>query len=140
MAREYDAPIGGNTTNCLERQERKNCRSAGNALVRNGHKMPEKRRQELEETVASFFSEPFTMELAQRGADLSVKIPRADGNDEEFQQHGKRVVEILTEKGGEAELSKFQMAWRHHFIEKMQPKFMPEDWHDWKELQGKSIH
>ena len=46
------------------------------------------------------------------------------------EEHGQRVVKRL---GGEEELHQFQLMWREHFIEKMKPRFMPDDWHDWKE-------
>lgn len=120
LALDYAAPIGRDVIDC---EERKNARSAANALIRNGDKMPPERRAELEQTVISFFNQPFTLDLAKRAAELSMKR-------DEGEEHGQRVVKRL---GGEEELHQFQLMWREHFIEKMKPRFMPDDWHDWKE-------
>jgi len=127
LAATYAAPVGGNIGD-KGSLERKNARSAGNALLRNGHKMPDKRRAELEQVVVNYFDQKFSMDLAKNAADLPLKIAQ-----ETDEQHGKRVVEILTEEGGEEKLHAFQMEWRQHFIKNMNPKFMPDDWHDWKE-------
>ena len=121
LALQFNAPIGS-VINC---EDRKKARCAGNALVRNGHKMPAVRKAELEESVVSFFKVPFTEDLAKLASELSMK--RDEG------QHGERVVAQLGADDEEKELHQFQLMWRDHFIEKMKPKFMPGDWHDWKE-------
>ena len=69
--------------------------------------MPDKRRAELEQVVSNYFDQKFSMELAKKAADLPLKIAQ-----ETDEQHGKRVVEILTEEGGEEKLHAFQMEWR----------------------------
>ena len=76
-------------------------------MLRNGHKMPDKRRTELEQVVINYFDQPFTTDLAKKAADLPLKIAQ-----ETDEQHGKRVVEILSEEGGDEKLHAFQMEWR----------------------------
>ena len=79
LAIKYDAPFSQNGLSELERQERKGARSAGNALFRNGDKMPKERRKELEAILEKYFGGKFTQDLVSRAANLEHKVARANG-------------------------------------------------------------
>ena len=112
-------------------QDRKAARSAGNALVKNYAKLPESRRTELEHLLVAFFGAEgeFTMALADEASKLRIMVS-TDENDkeEQFQQHGVKVVSILQETGGIEALKEFEVSWRRHFLDVMKPAFMPSGW------------
>ena len=131
LADEFQAPIGNSQriTANLEDRSRKAARSAGNALLRNYDQIPVERRNQLEKVLLDYFGgEEFDMSMVKRGSDLPVTVPRDDGEDDEFLQHGNKVVSTLAERDGINSLKDFEVAWRKHFLDKMKPKFMPEGW------------
>ena len=44
------------------------------------------------------------------------------GNEEHFQQHGEKVVETISQKGGIEAVKDFEVSWRQHFLDVMDPK------------------
>ena len=100
--------------------------------MKNYAKLPEARRLELERMLVEFFEADgeFTMALAEEASKLSVMVAKTDDQDkeEEFQQHGVKVVSILQETGGIEALKEFEVSWRKHFLEVMKPAFMPSGW------------
>ena len=76
LADQYQAPIGNeNLVKAnLEDKSRRTARSAGNALLKNYEKIPEKRRIELENTLAQYFNVDFSQELIQLASDLPVTV------------------------------------------------------------------
>ena len=129
---QYNAPLGNeNVARAnLESKDRKQARSAGNALMKNYAKLPETRREQLESMLTKFFDEPsFTMELAEKASKLSIMVSKElvdirivnfnisfvvtlkkynkkvnhskdnDDEEEEFQQHGVKVVSTLQSTG-----------------------------------------
>ena len=101
--------------------------------MKNYAKLPEQRRLELERMLVEFFEAAngeFTMALAQEASKLSIMVATNDDNDkeEEFQQHGVKVVSILQSTGGIEALKEFEVSWRRHFLEVMKPAFMPSGW------------
>jgi len=130
---QYNAPLGNDNVARanLESKDRKAARSAGNALVKNYAKLPESRRTELEHLLVAFFGVEgdFTMALAEEASKLRIMVS-TDENDkeEQFQQHGVKVVSILQETGGIEALKEFEVSWRRHFLDVMKPAFMPSGW------------
>lgn len=56
-----------------------------------------------------------------------------------YQAHGKKVVDYFKENDGLVELEKM---WRKHFINTMKPKYLPEYWsidHNVQRLQVKAV-
>ena len=100
--------------------------------MKNYAKLPEARRLELERMLVEFFEADgeFTMALAEEASKLSIMVAKTDDQDkeEEFQQHGVKVVSILQETGGIEALKEFEVSWRKHFLEVMKPAFMPSGW------------
>lgn len=100
--------------------------------MKNYAKLPEARRLELERMLVEFFQADgeFTMALAEEASKLSIMVAKTDDQDkeEEFQQHGVKVVSILQETGGIEALKEFEVSWRKHFLEVMKPAFMPSGW------------
>ena len=63
-----------------------------------------------------------------------------EGNEEEFLQHGQKIVSKLEGEGIEA-LKDFEVSWRKHFLEIMKPKYMPDGWdlfHNHERIQEKT--
>jgi len=142
LADQYQAPIGNeNLVKAnLEDKSRRTARSAGNALLKNYEKIPEKRRIELENTLAQYFNVDFSQELIQLASDLPVTVKGTEGDEEEFLQHGQKIVSKLEEEGIEA-LKDFEVSWRKHFLEIMKPKYMPDGWdlfHNHERIQEKT--
>ena len=44
---------------------------------------------------------------------------------EDYTAHGQKVVEEVTREG---KLIEFQRSWRKHFLDSMQPNFLPPHW------------
>ena len=44
---------------------------------------------------------------------------------EGYTSHGQKVVEEVTREG---KLIEFQRSWRKHFLDSMQPKYLPPHW------------
>ena len=100
--------------------------------MKNYAKLPEARRLELERMLVEFFEADgeFTMALAEEASKLSIMVAKTDDQDkeEEFQQHGVKVVSLLQDTGGIEALKEFEVSWRKHFLEVMKPAFMPSGW------------
>ena len=87
------------------------------------NQIPVERRNELEKVLLDYFGgEAFDMSMVKRGADLPVTVPRDDGEDDEFLQHGNKVVSTLAERDGINSLKDFEVAWRKHFLCQMMTK------------------
>jgi len=128
LADHFNAPIGNeNVVKAnLEDKPRRAARSAGNALMKNYDKIPQQRRDELEKLLADYFDRTFDSDLIECAANLPVTIKTSD-SEEEFLQHGAKVVAKIEEGGIEA-LKDFEVSWRKHFLDIMKPKFMPDGW------------
>ena len=46
----------------------------------------------------------------------------------EFSPHAELVVRAVREEGGRQGLLEFQRRWRQHFLDTMNPRFLPELW------------
>lgn len=89
---------------------------AASTLQNFGHLIPDERKTSLLYRIALHLQRTPTKDDIEHLASLSLKKQLTD------QEQGKLVVERLTD------IDAFVKQWRAHFVEKMQPKFLPEDW------------
>ncbi|XP_075047867.1 exonuclease 3'-5' domain-containing protein 2 [Mixophyes fleayi] len=123
LAVEFSAPIGCEEgVRMLEDPIRRQVRSAGRALL-SATKLPESRREELLSEVRAFFSsENVTEETLNEAANLETRICN-----ETYIPHGLKVVQCFA-KDGLKTLMELEKRWRQHFLDNMQPKFLPQQW------------
>ncbi|XP_045615854.2 exonuclease 3'-5' domain-containing protein 2 [Procambarus clarkii] len=121
LAKEFKAPIGTEQdVKVTIDHTRKIVRNAAGALLRSQDNIPEKRVKELESIVKNYFNiEEISVKHLQDGANLDVKILN-----EGYQAHGEKVYEAYKKVG----LVKLEQRWRQHFLDTMNPLFMPECW------------
>uniref|UniRef100_U5ESD1 Exonuclease 3'-5' domain-containing protein 2 n=1 Tax=Corethrella appendiculata TaxID=1370023 RepID=U5ESD1_9DIPT len=119
-----NAPLTNSSGNFKEFiiNERVEIRKAARALYINPDKIPEEKKEQLREKLLSYFPEgtEISNEFLQEYSNIDVKIPN-----ENFQQHGAKVVEYFKENQGLAALEKM---WRQHFLNVMRPGYLPELW------------
>ncbi|KAM9294441.1 exonuclease 3'-5' domain-containing protein 2 [Gastrophryne carolinensis] len=123
LAVEFFAPIGCEEgVRMLEDTTRRQVRSAARALL-NAAKLPNGRREELLAEIKSFYSiETVTEDTIKEAANLETRI-----FNETYTPHGLKVVQCFA-KGGLKSLMELEKRWRQHFLDNMQPKFLPQQW------------
>jgi len=98
-------------------ETRVSVKKAASAL-KNRRNIPEERKEKLEQVVMNFFKqEKITTEYIQKGCDLNVLH-----KDFRLKREGAEVMDRVTD------IETFIIEWRKHFIQIMNPKFMPEYW------------
>lgn len=97
-------------------------KSAARALLKSNDKIPEGRKLMLHLVLLNHFKESeITFQMLQEAADIDTKVII-----ENYNQHGEKVVKKFQEDyGGLLELERI---WRIHFINTMQPKYLPKHW------------
>ncbi|XP_063296231.1 exonuclease 3'-5' domain-containing protein 2 [Pelobates fuscus] len=123
LSEEFNAPIGCEEgVRMLEDPERRQVRSAARALL-NASKLPEQRRNELLKEIKNHYgTEYITHETLQEAASLETRI-----FNESYVPHGVKVVQSYA-KGGLKSLMELEKRWRQHFLDSMQPKYLPPQW------------
>nr|XP_013815030.1 PREDICTED: exonuclease 3'-5' domain-containing protein 2-like isoform X2 [Apteryx mantelli mantelli] len=123
LAEEFSAPIGSEEgVRLLEDPLRRQVRSGARALL-NADSLPDPRRAELLQGIKDFFNtEAVTPEMLQEAAGLETRICN-----ESYMPHGLKVVQCFA-KGGLRSLMQLERCWRQHFLDSMQPKYLPEQW------------
>ncbi|KAM9191554.1 exonuclease 3'-5' domain-containing protein 2 [Mergus octosetaceus] len=123
LAEEFGAPIGSEEgVRMLEDPLRRQVRSGARALL-NADSLPDPRRAELLQGIKDFFNtEAVTPEMLQEAAALETRICN-----ESYMPHGLKVVQCFA-KGGLRSLMQLERRWRQHFLDSMQPKYLPEQW------------
>ncbi|XP_050567329.1 exonuclease 3'-5' domain-containing protein 2 isoform X2 [Cygnus atratus] len=123
LAEEFGAPIGSEEgVRMLEDPLRRQVRSGARALL-NADSLPDPRRAELLQGIKDFFNtEAVTPEMLQEAAGLETRICN-----ESYMPHGLKVVQCFA-KGGLRSLMQLERRWRQHFLDSMQPKYLPEQW------------
>ncbi|CAG5134419.1 unnamed protein product, partial [Candidula unifasciata] len=122
LAEECNAPLdSGPTSKIFLDHELQKVRSAGRALLTSKNSMPEERVIELERCLQDFYGvESVTEELIKEAAATSPKQLT-----ENYIPHGKKVVKHVANNGG---LLTFQRRWRQHFLDTMNPQYLPDFW------------
>ncbi|XP_060618043.2 exonuclease 3'-5' domain-containing protein 2 [Anolis sagrei] len=123
LAEEFGAPIGCEEgVRLLEDPIRRQVRSAARALL-NADNLPSARKEELLQVIKDYFeSETVSPEMLQEAAGLETRI-----FNESYMPHGLKVVHRFA-KGGLLSLMQLERRWRQHFLDVMQPKYLPEQW------------
>ena len=102
--------------------ELKAVRSAAKALLRNNGQIPEKRVRELKSILSEYYGvQEVDESICKRGMNLESNILN-DG----YIPHAKKVVEFFISNGDGILL--LEKIWRQHFLDTMQPKYLPPFW------------
>ncbi|XP_055849502.1 exonuclease 3'-5' domain-containing protein 2 [Episyrphus balteatus] len=107
----------------VEIPELRQLRSAARALMYNSDRIPQWRKEELEKIILKNYSgaEQVTPEMLEECINKDITESFSD-----YTPHGSKVVQEYQEKfGGLIELEKL---WREHFLNTMQPKYLPNLW------------
>ncbi|XP_005089945.1 exonuclease 3'-5' domain-containing protein 2 [Aplysia californica] len=122
LAQECQAPVeAGATAKTVLDHDLQKIRSAGRALMLNKSSIPEARVTELEKVLKDFYGvESVPEELIKQASDIDAR-QIAEG----YIPHGKLVVRHMARNGG---LLAFQARWRQHFIDMMNPQYLPAFW------------
>ncbi|XP_043929439.1 exonuclease 3'-5' domain-containing protein 2 [Protopterus annectens] len=124
LAEEFGAPIGCEEgVRLLEDPVRRQVRSGARALLNSENTLPISRREELLAIVKDFCkTEHITEDILQEAAGLETRI-----FNELYVPHGLKVVQLHA-KDGLLSLMQLEKRWRQHFLETMQPKYLPLLW------------
>ena len=97
-------------------------RSAAKALLKNKGQIPDERVIELKCILSEYYGVQEVDEaLCKRGMNLESNVLN-----EGYIPHGKKVVDFFI-SNGDGILS-LEEIWRQHFLDSMQPKFLPPFW------------
>ncbi|XP_049626332.1 exonuclease 3'-5' domain-containing protein 2 [Suncus etruscus] len=123
LAREFQAPIGSEEgLRLLEDPERRQVRSAARALL-NAESLPVPRKEELLQALQEFYNTDLVTDgMLQEAASLETRI-----SNENYVPHGLKVVQCHAQ-GGLRSLMQLESRWRQHFLDSMQPKYLPQQW------------
>tara|TARA_Y100000034_G_scaffold130495_1_gene189105 strand:+ start:8445 stop:9245 length:801 start_codon:yes stop_codon:yes gene_type:complete len=138
LAEEYDAPLAG--VGYFVDEHSKTLRKAAGALFRHQAQLPPARLDELRKSLIQ------EAELDAVTKHLCLKYPRFRSlffdhlfpagrleelsgrpyhfKTDDFKTHGQ----IITEQMDDAALHEFVKRWRNHFLDGMNPEFMPDHW------------
>lgn len=137
LAELCDAPlVNGKYAKYKFDSEMARVKSAARALVSSGDKIPEARKIELEKTITDYFKvSGITEELLQKASNFDINTLN-----ESYIPHGLKVYQYFCQNGG---LTNFEKMWRQHFLDTMQPKYLPNMWsveHNHKRLALRIIN
>ena len=127
LVAEYNAPITTINSPMISDQERSQVRSHAKGLLRHQKTkaLPDERVEELEQTIKDFYQvEEVTKELLEEAAQITTKKPNKDYTG----SHGEKVVKGIMEEEGFQGIVKFEKRWRQHFLNSLEPKFLPQLW------------
>lgn len=121
LGKEFQAPVCNEAgTKDIIDNSRKMVRDAARAMLRHHSSLPVARALEYQCTLQQFFGcEVPTEEQMEEAANMEVKVYRNNQ-----QEHGQAVVEAYKKVG----LSKLEQRWRQHFLDTMNPRFLPDCW------------
>ncbi|XP_048341438.1 exonuclease 3'-5' domain-containing protein 2 isoform X2 [Sphaerodactylus townsendi] len=123
LAEEFGAPIGCEEgVRLLEDPIRRQVRSGARALL-NADGLPDTRKEELLQVVKDYFhAMTVSQEMLQEAAGLETRICN-----ETYMPHGLKVVQCFA-RAGLYSLMQLERRWRQHFLDTMQPKYLPKQW------------
>ncbi len=114
LAEKYDCPVHGMGGEC-DRELLRVSKSAF-ALIHYGNQIPEPRKSQLMAVIEAYAGRPVTEQDLEEFMEIDVY------NREDWVSHGQIVVDKVNDPQAFVEM------WRQHFIESMQPAFLPEHW------------
>nr|XP_033806992.1 exonuclease 3'-5' domain-containing protein 2 isoform X2 [Geotrypetes seraphini]XP_033806993.1 exonuclease 3'-5' domain-containing protein 2 isoform X2 [Geotrypetes seraphini]XP_033806994.1 exonuclease 3'-5' domain-containing protein 2 isoform X2 [Geotrypetes seraphini]XP_033806995.1 exonuclease 3'-5' domain-containing protein 2 isoform X2 [Geotrypetes seraphini] len=123
LAEEFSAPIGCEEgIRLLEDPLRRQVRSGARALL-SVESLPHQRKEELLKGIRTFYgTTTVTTEMLQEAAAMETRI-----FNESYIPHGLKVVHCYA-KGGLRSLMQLEKRWRQHFLDTMQPNYLPQRW------------
>lgn len=123
----YNAPLEGFEGDIKGRKYSKKiarAKSYSRAIIKHGNKIPKERREEMLAWLEEFVGDKITEESLH---DMIMNLHPSTKN-EMYVHHGKIVVDKLLSDGGNQSIQEFCIMWREHFVNHMDPKFLPELW------------
>lgn len=122
LANECDAPIGcGDGIKQQEDTKLSRVKSAAKALLKAKGNIPPERQKMLREIVRVHFEvDKVTEEELKEAAAMNTFV-----TNENYIAHGLKVYQHVCKNGG---LMALESRWRKHFLDTMQPKFLPNMW------------
>lgn len=118
LADKYNAPL--NVVVLTQEETKKlNALRAAKALKSHGDKMPEERKAYLISSIKNFLDK---QEVAEQDIDFVLQLKEVPEISKDGKTHAQIVMENIKD------LQEFVEMWRLHFLEHVQPKFMPEHW------------
>ncbi|XP_052770409.1 exonuclease 3'-5' domain-containing protein 2-like [Mya arenaria] len=123
LAAECDAPLdSGRDSKRHIDQDLAKISSAAKALLKSRDQIPEDRVAHLEKTVKNFYGvKSLPVELLEDAVAMETRVRNS-----QYVPHGQKVVQFYMQKHGG--LLEFEKLWRVHFVEAMQPQFLPYLW------------
>lgn len=116
IGQEYGMPVGGLGIKYDEACAR--AKTAAHAILTHGSRIPQPRLDDLYERVRSYLGREPTTDDLQKVGERNLYDFR------DYVHHGRYVVSKIPADG----IEEFIRKWRRHFLETMQPKFMPKNW------------
>ena len=102
-------------------QDLRKVQSAAKAILYSGDKLPDKRKEILFGIVQEHYgNREITEDMLQLAATMSIKKLNCD-----YKSHGEEVVKKVFAEG---KLLEFEKAWRQHFLDTMNPRYLPPFW------------
>lgn len=122
LAEMCDAPLGSKKNVKYQFDpEMARVKSAATALFTSGHKIPKPRLEELKKVIADYYNiSTVTDEFIDEARSIDTTLLNTA-----FISHGQKVYEYFCEHGG---LMQFEKMWRQHFLDTMNPQFLPDMW------------
>lgn len=102
-------------------------RGAARALLNHGNVIPEPRRSHLYSVVHKVCENPTEDDLRR----LASLNPWSVSDDDQNMHYGQLVVEKIEAEG---KIQEFTERWRKHFVEAMNPQYLPDHWDVYKPL------
>ncbi|GFV45067.1 exonuclease 3'-5' domain-containing protein 2 [Trichonephila clavipes] len=122
LAKLCDAPLGcRKNVKCKFNPKLAKVKSAAKALHISGSKMPECRQQELKKVICEYY---YITSVTDDIINDARNLETSELNDA-FVPHGLKVYQYFCENGG---LIQFEKLWRQHFLDSMQPQYLPSMW------------
>jgi hypothetical protein len=116
IGEEYGMPVGGMGAKYDKKSA--GAKTAAHAILQHASKMPPARLEELYERVRVHLGREATIDDLQQLTNKNLHDFR------DYVHHGKYVVSKIPTDG----IEEFIRRWRKHFLETMQPRFMPNNW------------
>ncbi|XP_003388132.1 PREDICTED: exonuclease 3'-5' domain-containing protein 2-like isoform X2 [Amphimedon queenslandica] len=123
IALEYSAPLEASTQKFHEDPEKVKLRSLARALKGHKETLPKKRREDITETLAKHFNcekDEVTDDMIEELLKIETRLHNPN-----YVSHGELVVKAVKER---EDLVEFQQRWRQHFLDSMQPQYLPKLW------------
>ncbi len=128
IAEEFGIPLSGmgfvdvNSVEFISQKKKQKLNNLARALINHADVIPASRQQTIKEKISSIIGhQPSESEIQILG---KIKL-KLDNRGNDYKSHGKLVVLKLTSTNT---IERFIQRWRRHFINSMNPQFLPKHW------------